>query len=38
MKKNRKAVMIILEAAALVGLAGGFYYVQQKQIAPTTVY
>lgn len=38
MKKSRKTVTIILEAAVLVGLAGGFYYVQQKQIAPTTVY
>lgn len=38
MKKSRKTVTIILEAAILVGLAGGFYTLQQKQIEPTTVY
>lgn len=38
MKKSKKTVAILLESVILVGLAGGFYTLQQKQIAPTTVY
>lgn len=37
-KSNKKTIAIILEFALLVALAGGFYYLQQKQIQPTTVY
>lgn len=38
MKKGKKTIAILLEIALLIGLAGGFYMLQQKQIAPTTVY
>lgn len=38
MKKSKKTIAILVEAALLVGLAGGFYMLQQKQIAPTNVY
>lgn len=38
MKKSRKTVTILIEAAVLIIFAGGFYTVQQKQIEPTTVY
>lgn len=38
MKKSSKIITLAFEGILLVGLAGGFYTLQQKQIEPTTVY
>lgn len=37
-KSNKKTIAIILEFAILIAIAGGFYYLQQTQLQPTTVY